>query len=101
MHSRPIEKLILEVVQELNSTFEHPVDLQAGGAAFLYGRKGSLDSISLVALVVAVEQAIQDEYDITVALADERAMSQASSPFRTVSSLAAYAQLRMDETATP
>jgi acyl carrier protein len=57
----------------------------------LFGREGVLDSLGLVALVVAVEQAIEDEYGIGVSLADERALSQSKSPFRTIGALAEYA----------
>ena len=51
----------------------------------------ALDSMALVSLVIAVEQAIEEKYGVAVALADEKALSQRSSPYRTVNSLAAYA----------
>ncbi len=57
----------------------------------LFGKNGILDSIGLVTLIVAVEQAIEDRYQISVALADERAFSQKRSPFRSVAALADYA----------
>ncbi len=57
----------------------------------LFGEVGVLDSVGLVSLVVAVEQALEDELGIRVSLADERALSQQSSPYRTVESLASYA----------
>jgi D-alanine--poly(phosphoribitol) ligase subunit 2 len=40
---------------------------------------------------VAVEQKIEDKFGFAVALADEKALSQRQSPFRTVRSLADYA----------
>ncbi len=57
----------------------------------LFGDAGLLDSVGLVSLIVAVEQEIENELDVSIVLADERAMSQSSSPFRTVGALAAYA----------
>ncbi|MGQ0576687.1 MAG: hypothetical protein ACT4RN_21175 [Pseudonocardia sp.] len=57
----------------------------------LFGEAGLLDSVGLVAVVVAVEERLADDLDLDVALADERAMSQRHSPYRTVSTLAAYA----------
>ncbi len=57
----------------------------------LFGRGGLLDSLALVSLVVSVEEAIADEFGRTVSLADERAMSQSRSPFRSVGALADYA----------
>ena len=56
----------------------------------IYGSEGLLDSMGLVNLVVALEERIQDEYDVPITIADERAMSQNNSPFRTVGSLAEY-----------
>jgi D-alanine--poly(phosphoribitol) ligase subunit 2 len=41
--------------------------------------------------VIAVEQAIEDEYEVSAGLADEKAMSQKNSPYRTVDALADYA----------
>lgn len=57
----------------------------------LFGRDGCLDSLGLVSLVVGLEQALQDELNLNVSLADEKALSQRQSPYRTVGSLAAYA----------
>ena len=57
----------------------------------LLGRSGILDSLGLVSLIVSVEQAIEDECGVSIGLADERAMSETRSPYRTVGSLAEYA----------
>ncbi len=56
----------------------------------LYGRKSKLDSLSLVILIVDIEQRLTDELGFEVQLANEKAMSQTSSPFRDVSSLVDY-----------
>ena len=57
----------------------------------LFGKEGLLDSMALVALIMALEQEIADQFGAQVALADEKALSQKSSPFRTLGSLVAYA----------
>jgi hypothetical protein len=44
-----------------------------------------------VSLVIAVEQTLEERYAVGVALADEKALSQRSSPYRTIGTLAAYA----------
>lgn len=64
---------------------------ELSGDTALFGEDGLLDSVGLVSLVVAVEQGLDDELGLRVGLADERALSQRSSPYRTISSLAAYA----------
>ena len=65
-----------------------PAALDAGTA--LFGTNGILDSMGLVTLIVEVEQTLADRFDITITLADDRAMSQRSSPFRSVGTLADY-----------
>lgn len=46
---------------------------------------------------MAVEQNIEDIYDISVTLADEKAMSQKESPFASVRALAKYIEVIIDE----
>ncbi len=87
-----IVELILRTLRELDeqgvvALDGTPVDTQTP----LFGEAGVLDSVGLVSLVVAVEQALQDELGIQVSLADERALSQQNSPYRTIESLASYA----------
>jgi acyl carrier protein len=56
----------------------------------LFGGGGPLDSMALVSLVVELEEYIEDEFGITVTLADEKAMSRRTSPFSRVSNLVNY-----------
>lgn len=87
-----ISTLVLDVLRELDEQGVVELDgAELDTDTELFGQAGLLDSVGLVALVVAVEQRLADELDIDVSLADERAMSQRQSPYRTVSSLAAYA----------
>ena len=62
----------------------------------LFGKDGVLDSMGLVTLVVSLEQAIEDKFDVHASLADEKALSQARSPFRTVAALADYAAAQIE-----
>jgi D-alanine--poly(phosphoribitol) ligase subunit 2 len=86
-----LTSLILEVAAEIRQQ-----DPAAPAAPLtldtpLFGADGAFDSMGLVSLIVAVEQAIEEKLGATVALADEKALSQKSSPYRTVRTLAAYA----------
>lgn len=56
----------------------------------LYGSSGGLDSLGLVVLIGELEERIDDEFDMQITLADEKAMSQTVSPFRSIQSLAHY-----------
>jgi acyl carrier protein len=57
----------------------------------LFGKDGLLDSMALVSLVMSLEQEIAEKFGAEIALADEKALSQKHSPFRTVGSLVSYA----------
>ena len=63
----------------------------------LFGGNSKLDSLWLINFIVLVEQNIEDELNITITLADERAMSQKHSPFRTVGSLIDYIKVLLEE----
>ena len=84
--------LITKCIQNLphENGEENFIDLTANSA--LFGKDGIVDSIGLVSLVVAVEQEIENVYGVSISLADERAMSQKSSPYQTINSLAEYAE---------
>ncbi|MBN1692140.1 MAG: hypothetical protein JW845_01125 [Dehalococcoidales bacterium] len=56
----------------------------------LVGRQSKLDSLKFVGLIIDIEQRLADELDIEISLTDEKAMSQARSPFRNVQSLVDY-----------
>ena len=61
----------------------------------LFGEGGIVDSLGLVTLIVSCEQAVEDEWGITISLADEKALSQRRTPFATLGSMADYIRARM------
>jgi acyl carrier protein len=83
--------LIVASTRELAAEQGLEIDGALGSETRLFGEGGLLDSMALVSLVIAVEQAIEEKFGVAVALADEKALSQRSSPYRTIASLAAYA----------
>ncbi len=92
--------LIVQVAEEMNTSQENKIPVEKGADAPLYGKDGVLDSLGLVSFVVSVEETIEDHFDTSVVLADEKAMSQRSSPFLTIGTLATYAEkLIKEETA--
>jgi acyl carrier protein len=56
----------------------------------LYGKGGVLDSLGLVRVIADLEEEIYENISKSITLADEKAMSQKSSPFRSVSTLSVY-----------
>ena len=89
--------LILDCARDVAELEDRPLPDALEADAPLFGENAVFDSVGLVSLVVAVEQAIEDVHDVVVSLADQRAMSQERSPFRRVASLAAYAAERVAE----
>jgi acyl carrier protein len=86
-----LTKLIIDATRELGAEQGIEISQVLDADTRLFGEGGLLDSMALVSLVIAVEQAVEEKYDATVALADEKALSQRSSPYRTIGTLAAYA----------
>lgn len=81
---------VYQVLDEFNQALPAGLKLGASPETRLYGENGQLDSINLVHLIVAVEEKIEQQFDVAITLADERAMSMRNSPFATVGSLSAY-----------
>jgi acyl carrier protein len=80
--------LIVAIVKELGEQDEVQLPADLSPTTPLFGEAGFLDSMSLVSLVVAVEQAIEDRFGKTVSLAEEKALSRHYSPYRAIGSLA-------------
>ncbi|HNP62634.1 MAG TPA: hypothetical protein PKH39_01800 [Woeseiaceae bacterium] len=92
-----IVELIIKTAKELGDE-ELSLSQELNADTQLFGKDGVLDSMGLVTLIIAVEQAIEDRYEVSVALADEKALSQARSPYRSVTRLAEYAAGQMQDT---
>ena len=90
-----ILKLLLETVKEIGEDQNNQALLDATEETRLFGE--NLDSMGIVFLVTDLESRISDELDVDLTLADERAMSQKTSPFRSVKTLAKYANTLIEE----
>ena len=87
--------LIIDNVNQLKDTQGLKAPARLDSATALFGGDGFLDSMALVTLVVAVEQAIEEKFGTNVSLADPGAKSQEHSPYRTIGALADYALRRL------
>jgi len=95
-----VVQLIVDAIHELNSTgiisLRVP-SVDVSEDSNLIGQDGLLDSLGLVNLILLVEERVANEFGVSITLADEKAMSQRNSPFRSVQSLAEYISLLLDE----
>lgn len=89
--SDKVTDLIIGAVRDIVAQEGIETGGELGADTRLFGDGGLLDSMALVSLVVAVEQLIDEQLGVAVALADEKALSQRNSPYRTIGALAAYA----------
>ena len=92
-----IQQSIYNSIDTLNAQLLNEGHIEKSNNTALFGSGSKLDSLNLINLVVAVEQNIEDEFDVSLTLADERAMSQKHSPFRTIGSLADYIEMLLKE----
>ena len=96
-----MKEIILETIynsiNELSEQLPQEQQLAQSTKTVLIGKDGRLDSLGLVNLLVIIEQNIEDEFDVSITMADERAMSQKRSPFRTIGALADYIDALLKE----
>ena len=85
-----IEKIIIETLKELNEELENEAFLNPNSKTKLYGANGAMDSLALVSFIADLEDKISDEFEKDIILADEKAMSAKTSPFRNIESLSSY-----------
>ena len=86
-----VENIIFESIDEVNAMLPEDEHLTKSLETRLLGEGGQVDSLGLVNLVVAVEQLVLEQLDLTIVLADEKAMSRKRSPFRSVETLLEHA----------
>ena len=88
---------IYRAVAEVNEQLPEGQNIVPAPETSLIGSEATIDSLGLVILIVTTEREIEEEYQVSVTLADERAMSQRNSPFRTIDTLADYISLLLEE----
>ena len=82
-----VSELIIELLKELGIENDNKSLLNANNKTKIFGENGNLDSIGLVIFISDLEEVINEEFEKELTLADDRAMSQKTSPFRNVESL--------------
>lgn len=84
-----IEEIIYPVLDEFKE--EEELEFTNSPELVLYGEGDTvLDSLSLVDFLVSIQDKVSEITDKDIVLATPKALSNANSPFRTVSTLSAY-----------
>ena len=92
-----IESLIYNALDETMESSPKKFEIKKDFKTNLFGGDGALDSLGLVNFLINLEQKIEDNYDVELTIANEKAMSLKNSPFRTVESLNDYLIGLLDE----
>ncbi|NUZ08196.1 acyl carrier protein [Piscinibacter koreensis] len=83
-------EIIYGALRGLNEELPEDQRVPLAEGTLLFGPDASLDSLSLVSVIVDVESGVGDRFGKAVSLTDDEAMSQSVSPFSSVSTLADY-----------
>ena len=94
-----VQAIILKALNNINDERGPKEQIDIGLHTRLFGTDAELDSLSLVSLIVDVEAAVSSASGHDVSLTDDRAMSQATSPFSDVETLSTYIMLLLSEAA--
>ncbi len=79
-----VAESVLRAIDNLNPQLPEDRQVERSLTARLFGREAPLDSLGLVNFIVTVEEQLSDDLDVTITLANEKAMSRKTSPFRSV-----------------
>ena len=87
-----IEGIIFEALEEINEDLESEALKNPTAETKLFGDGGALDSLALVSVITDIEEAVEEEFEKQITIADEKAMSLKRSPFSTVGTLTDYVE---------
>lgn len=85
-----IIETIYKAVDELNRQRPKEQHLEKSADTVLFGKSGKLDSLGLINLIATVEQKTEEEFKVKITLANETAMTQMDSIFKTIGTLSDY-----------
>lgn len=86
-----VREVCHSVIEDINETAAGETQISLEPDAVLFGKGGSLSSLALVNMIIALEEELNDTFDTNITLASESAMSAKRSPFRSLDALMDYA----------
>ena len=85
-----IFKIVLEKLDDLNTTLPSNEQFLVSDQTILFGMGSCIDSLSLVSIIVDLEMHFSEILSYELSLTNDNAMSREKSPFTSVSSLVEY-----------
>lgn len=90
MTKNEIVELVISQVENLNNSLDISDKIVVTPQTILFGTNSSIDSLSLVSVVVDLEMFLSDHIGKEISLTDDRAMTREISPFDSITTLADY-----------
>jgi acyl carrier protein len=90
MNKQEIIAIVINQVEQINETFPDAQKITVNENTVLFGNGSSIDSLSLVSVIVDLEMLFSDEHGFDISLTDDRAMTREISPFDSITSLVDY-----------
>ena len=84
-----VETLIFDALNNLNEELSEGQQIEVSADTVLFGLNAELDSLSLVSVVVDIENSLSN-IGLDISLTDEQAMNQDIPPFSSVQTLTKY-----------
>ena len=97
MNKDEIYKTVVKQLEYINETLPEEQKFLVSRETILFGRGSSIDSMSLVSVIVDLEGFFFDEMGMEISLTDDNAMTREISPYDNVSNLVDY----LDELINP
>ena len=83
------KQIVIQALELSNQSRSDETQIPLLDTTILFGQNGYLDSMALVALLMDIEDAFQEQ-GIDISLSDEKAMSLSRSPFKDIPSITQY-----------
>lgn len=85
-----IHDIVISKVVSLVDTLPEDKKFSVDQNTTLFGNGSSIDSLSLVSIIVDLETTFSAEYGLDISLTDDKAMMREKSPFESIKSLTEY-----------
>jgi acyl carrier protein len=97
MTKNQIYEIVIATFKTVIADNESATSIEPNNNIILMGQESPFDSVDLVTFIVSLEQNIEEEYSLEITLADDRAMSQEISPFKSIGSICDYIEKLVKE----
>ncbi len=82
------EKIVIDALRKIHA--ELGINQDITPTTLIYGGDVGINSLSLVKLIVEIEESVMTNYRKAIVLADDRSLSLKNSPFNSVETLTNY-----------